>query len=94
MTFKLDSDLSAVNSILGAIGQAPVTKLEYDNPEISLVYNLLQECTVDVQTEGWQFNTEYARYFPLNSSNEIPSLKVHSVLHYHKNVSSSIIASM
>ena len=72
MTFQLDSDLSAVNSILGAIGQAPVTKLEYDNPEISLVYNLLQECTVDVQTEGWQFNTEYARYFPLNTSNEIP----------------------
>ena len=72
MTFKLDSDLSAVNSVLGAIGQAPITKLEYDNPEISLVYNLLQECTVDVQTEGWQFNTEYARYFPLNTSNEIP----------------------
>ena len=72
MTFKLDSDLSAVNSILGAIGQAPVTKLEYDNPEISLVYNLLKECTVDVQTEGWQFNTEYSRYFPLNTSNEIP----------------------
>ena len=71
MTFKLDSDLSAVNSILGAIGQAPVTKLEFDNPEISLVYNLLQECTVDVQTEGWQFNTEENRYFPLNTSNEI-----------------------
>lgn len=71
MTFKLDSDLSAVNSILGAIGQAPVTKLEFNNPEISLVNNLLQECTVDVQTEGWQFNTETNRYFPLNTSNEI-----------------------
>ena len=71
MTFKLDSDLSAVNSILGAIGQAPVTKLEFNNPEIGLVYNLLQECTVDVQTEGWQFNTEEHRYFPLNASNEV-----------------------
>jgi len=58
MAFKLDSDLSAVNSILGAIGQAPVTTLNYENPELGLIMNLLEETTVDVQTEGWYFNTE------------------------------------
>jgi len=58
MAFKLDSDLSAVNSILGAIGQAPVTTLNYENPEVGLCMNLLQETTIDVQSEGWYFNTE------------------------------------
>jgi len=72
MTFQLDSELSAVNSILGAIGQAPVNSLNgetadpevpkgvsgFMNPEVALCYNLLQETNVDVQSEGWQFNTE------------------------------------
>ena len=71
MTFKLDSDLSAVNSVLGAIGQAPVTKLEFENPEISLCYNLLQECNVDVQTWGWQFNTEYCLFLAPDVNNHI-----------------------
>ena len=58
MAFKLDSDLSAVNSILGAIGQAPVTTLNYENPEVGLIMNLLEETNIDVQSEGWYFNTE------------------------------------
>ena len=68
-TVDTDTELSAVNSILGAIGQAPVTTLgtfvvnsddiaSYENPEISFVYNLLKECNVDVQNEGWTFNRE------------------------------------
>jgi hypothetical protein len=56
--FNTETELSAVNSILGSIGQAPITKLEFDNPEVSYVYQLLQECNTDVQTEGWVFNTE------------------------------------
>ena len=57
-TIDLDTELSAVNSILGAIGQAPVTSLVYDNPEISFIYNLLRDANVDTQAEGWHFNTE------------------------------------
>ena len=57
-TIDTDTELSAVNSILGAIGQAPVTSLVFDNPEISLIYNLLRDANVDVQGEGWHFNTE------------------------------------
>ena len=66
-TVDPDTELSAVNSILGAIGQAPVSSLDYDaatdtgafeNPEIAFVYNLLKECNVDVQNEGWSFNRE------------------------------------
>jgi len=53
-----DTELSAVNSILGSIGQSPITTLNFENPEISFIYNLLSEVTQDVLNEGWHFNTE------------------------------------
>ena len=69
-TISIDTELSAVNSILGAIGQAPITTLKTstgnnslsanisENPEIAFIYNLLRDATVDVQSEGWHFNRE------------------------------------
>jgi hypothetical protein len=73
--FQTDNELSAVNQILGAIGQSPITTLEYENPEISFVYQLLQECTRDVQNQGWVFNTEnYVEITPdQNSEIVIPN---------------------
>ena len=69
-----DTELSAVNSILGSIGQSPVTTLgtvttdatntgqeivnTYANPQIALIHNILMEVTKDVQNEGWHFNKE------------------------------------
>ena len=58
-TVDLDTELSAVNAILGSIGQSPVNLLDYANPEISFIYNILKESNIDVQTEGWTFNIEY-----------------------------------
>ena len=68
-TVDLDTELSAVNAILGSIGQAPVASLgtanssnnpaQFDNPEIAFIYNILKECNQDVQNEGWTFNKEY-----------------------------------
>ena len=60
------TELSAVNSILGSIGQAPITSLTHNppdpdplaNPEISFVKNILDEVNKDVQSTGWAFNTE------------------------------------
>ena len=64
-TIDLDTELSAVNSILGAIGQSPISQLKdangvivNANPEIQFIYNLLKDANVDVQAEGWHFNTE------------------------------------
>tara|TARA_R100001463_G_scaffold4625_5_gene16930 strand:- start:12961 stop:13611 length:651 start_codon:yes stop_codon:yes gene_type:complete len=68
-TTDTDTELSAVNTILGAIGQSPVTTLgtytvngnqiaTYDNPEIAFVHTLLKESNIDIQNEGWSFNTE------------------------------------
>ncbi len=58
-TVDLDTELSAVNAILGSIGQSPVSLLDYANPEVSFIYNILKESNIDVQTEGWTFNIEY-----------------------------------
>jgi len=64
-TIDTETELSAVNSILGAIGQSPVTSLVFDNPEISFIYNLLRDANVDLQNEGWHFNTEkHVTYTP------------------------------
>ena len=70
-TIDIDTELSAVNSILGAIGQAPLTTLNFDNPEISFIYNLLRDANVDTQAEGWHFNTEKHVSFQPNASGKI-----------------------
>lgn len=57
-TIDPDTELSAVNSILGSIGQSPLTTLNFNNPETAFVYNLLVESNKDIQNEGWHFNTE------------------------------------
>ena len=57
-TIDLDTELSAVNSILGAIGQSPLTTLNFDNPEVAMIFNLLRDANVDTQAEGWHYNTE------------------------------------
>ena len=82
-TIDLDTELSAVNSILGAIGQAPITTLNFDNPEVSFIYNILRDANVDIQAEGWHFNTEkHVSFAPdadgkIKISNDILSLDAH-----------------
>ncbi len=81
-TVDLDTELSAVNSILGSIGQSPVTSLglpdsgtgdtiNFQNPEIAFIYNILTEVNKDVQNEGWHFNTEYHITKTLDVAGEI-----------------------
>ena len=58
-TVDIDTELSAVNAILGSIGQAPISGLDFANPEISFIFNIFKECNQDIQAEGWTFNKEY-----------------------------------
>ena len=67
-TVDIDTELSAVNAILGSIGQSPVSGLDFANPEISFIYNILKEVNQDVQAEGWLFNVEYHIKENVNSS--------------------------
>ena len=82
-TIDLDTELSAVNSILGAIGQSPLTTLNFDNPEVAIIYNLLRDANVDTQAEGWHFNTEkHVTYSPdankhIVIGNDILSMDLH-----------------
>jgi len=83
-TIDIDTELSAVNSILGAIGQAPLTTLNFDNPEVSFIFNLLRDANVDTQSEGWHFNREeHVQYTPdsvtgkIAIGNDILSMDVH-----------------
>ena len=64
-TIDNETELSAVNAILGAIGQSPVTSINKTNPEIGFIYNILRDSNVDLQAEGWHFNTErHVKYTP------------------------------
>ena len=159
-TIDFDTELSAVNSILGSIGQAPVTTLgsyleieaetehtgdgstqtfslgfSYDtssqisvtvssvtvsdyvissgniifttapinqatiritkrvetyntlaNPEVAFIMQLLRETNIEVQSEGWVFNTEeHVEFSPTNNKIPIPAnvlrLDVHDDFH-------------
>ena len=79
-TIDTDTELSAVNAILGAIGQSPITQLKDPttgtvtnaNPEVQFIYNLLRDANVDVQAEGWHFNIEkHVTYTPDSATGKI-----------------------
>ena len=58
MTLRNETLLSATNSILSSIGQAPVTQLDPLNPQSTLILNILNATILDVLNEEWHFNTE------------------------------------
>ena len=62
-TTYADTELAAVNQILEAVGQAPVTELEATNPEVAIAWDTLTAMSRECQAEGWSFNTE--RYYPI-----------------------------
>ena len=71
-TIDNETELSAVNAILGAIGQSPVTSIDKTNPEIGFIYNILRDSNVDLQAEGWHFNTEkHVTYTPDSTTGKI-----------------------
>ena len=71
-TIDTETELSAVNSILGAIGQSPITSINFNNPQQAFIYNLLRDSNVDLQNEGWHFNTErHVPYQPYDTTGKI-----------------------
>lgn len=55
------SELDAVNIMLGTIGEAPINSLEAATGVVDAVSarSVLAEVTLQVQEEGWHFNTDY-----------------------------------
>ena len=71
-TYAVSTELDAVNQILSSVGQAPVTTLDLQNPEVAIVLNTLREVNRQVQAEGWIFNTErHYELTPDSVTNEI-----------------------
>lgn len=53
------TELDAVNTMLAALGEAPLTTINTPREDVALAVNLLRSAAVEVQTEGWKFNTEF-----------------------------------
>ena len=85
-TIDNDTELSAVNSILGSIGQSPVTTLNFTNPETEFIYNILTEVSKDVQNEGWQFNLEESvTKTPASNKINVADSEIRVNVHSHAN---------
>ena len=88
-TYAVSTELDAVNQILSSVGQAPVTTLDLQNPEVSIAVNTLREQSKQVQLEGWSFNTERKYELVRNSTtNEIAfpptALALDANVEYHQ----------
>jgi len=70
-TTNATKELPAINQILMACGQAPVTTLDETNPDVAIAYQTLLEVSREVQSEGWTFNKE--AHYPMSpdDNNEI-----------------------
>lgn len=67
-TTKLD----AVNTMLSAIGEAPVNSLSSGLVEAEIAETILNTVDREVQSMGWHFNTEYKKSFAQDTNGEIP----------------------
>lgn len=55
----VSTELDAVNTMLSAIGEAPVNTLSGQLPaDVAVAMNTLREAIREVQLDGWHFNTE------------------------------------
>ena len=67
-TTKLD----AVNTMLSAIGEAPVNSLSSGLVEAEVAETILNTVDREVQSIGWNFNTELNKSFAQDTNGEIP----------------------
>lgn len=60
MALTKTSELQAINTMLSAIGEAPINTLEptSETADVSLAKNLLIEVSRETQSAGWHFNRE------------------------------------
>jgi hypothetical protein len=69
----LTTKLEAVNIILGAAGEAPVSTLTEATLDVANAASILDELTRVIQVEGWTFNTEADVPLTRQSDGTIPA---------------------
>ena len=76
-TTASQTELEAINQMLAAVGQAPVTSVDLDqtdlptNPDVAMARETLQQVSREVQAEGWTFNREFNYPIKPNAEGEI-----------------------
>lgn len=81
MTLSATTELEAVNIMLAAISEAPVTTLAVDTIDDAVVaLQTLRDFSKAVQAEGWHFNTDYDYPITASGSNEMayPATAAHA----------------
>lgn len=70
MALSMTTELDAVNIMLGTIGESPINSLDAATGVVDAVTarSILAEVSVQVQEEGWHFNTDYE--FNLTPTND------------------------
>lgn len=72
MALTLSTELEAVNTMLSAIGEAPVNQLDTTtNAEARIAKQILDEVNRDIQSKGWHFNTEPEYTLTRTGDNEL-----------------------
>tara|TARA_R110002153_G_scaffold151713_2_gene303180 strand:+ start:79 stop:687 length:609 start_codon:yes stop_codon:yes gene_type:complete len=65
------TQLDAVNTMLSAIGEAPVSSLSSGLIEAEIAETILNTVDREVQSTGWHFNTELNKTFAQDTAGEI-----------------------
>lgn len=65
------SRLEAVNEMLSCVGEAPVNALNTGYIESDIAENILDSVSRDIQSRGWNFNTEENWEIPPNTSKHL-----------------------
>ncbi len=72
MAERMTTELEAVNTILSAVGEAPINTLLGDLPaSIQMAVDLLRDTSRKVQKKGWSFNKEEDYELSLNGDSEV-----------------------
>lgn len=72
MSVQMTTELNAVNTMLSAIGEPPVTTLDgQTNADAAIAENILLEINREVQTMGWHFNTQHDVEFEPDTEKQI-----------------------
>ena len=72
-TYESTSELEAVNTILSAIGEAPVNSITGTLPiDATQALSLLKEISRETQSWGWHFNSFYDYTLSLDTDSKIP----------------------
>lgn len=73
MALSATTELEAVNEMLAAISEAPVSNLNTDTIDDALIaHSVLLAVSKEIQNEGWHFNKDYDWAISVNGALKLP----------------------